>query len=95
MSISRDEVLRVAALARLDLDEAELRAMVADLGSILDYVKHLDRITGDGAPAGEEGGGTPLRVDRVEAGLEPGAATGIAPVSENGLFKVPPAFEEG
>ncbi|MCS6798056.1 MAG: Asp-tRNA(Asn)/Glu-tRNA(Gln) amidotransferase subunit GatC [Myxococcota bacterium] len=44
MSISRDEVRRIAELARLELDEPTLEALRADLARILDYVAELDTV---------------------------------------------------
>lgn len=42
--ISEDEVLRVAHLARLDLDNAEVGALTDQLSSILDYVNQLSEL---------------------------------------------------
>jgi aspartyl-tRNA(Asn)/glutamyl-tRNA(Gln) amidotransferase subunit C len=94
MSISRGEVERVARLAHLELSGEEIEMMIRDLNGILDYVECIERVNVEGIdPAGLETGGTPLREDRASAGLEPGEATGGAPMAERDLFKVPPAIE--
>ncbi len=44
MSLTRDEVQRVALLARLELTQAELDRMTEQLGKILDYVDQLGEL---------------------------------------------------
>jgi aspartyl-tRNA(Asn)/glutamyl-tRNA(Gln) amidotransferase subunit C len=44
MSISEDQVRRVATLARLKLDAAETTRLAADLSRILDYVDKLSEL---------------------------------------------------
>lgn len=44
MPISREEVEKVAVLARLLLSEEELQKMTRELGAILEYVAQLDRV---------------------------------------------------
>ena len=49
MSIGRDEILHVARLAELAVNEADLDRLVAQLNGILDYVSRLDQVPVDGA----------------------------------------------
>ena len=44
--ISREEVEKLANLARLELDEAQKASIAKDLGNILDYVKQLKEAEG-------------------------------------------------
>ena len=44
MKISREEVLRVAELAHLELSEAEVAKYLTQLDSILDYVAKLNAV---------------------------------------------------
>jgi len=44
MTISRDDVLRVAELANLDLTEAEIETYGAQLASILSYCEKLNEL---------------------------------------------------
>ena len=45
MKITKDEVLHVARLARLDIDEADTERFADQIGTILDYVDTLNRWT--------------------------------------------------
>ena len=44
MAISREDVLHVSRLARLDLSEADVDKLTGELGSILEYVSKLDEL---------------------------------------------------
>jgi aspartyl-tRNA(Asn)/glutamyl-tRNA(Gln) amidotransferase subunit C len=94
--MDRDEVRRVAALARLEIPEARLDRMAAELSRVLDFVATLDRLDLAGlepsvlAPAGGR-----LREDRVdlERRLTPEQALAMAPEREGDCFLVPPIVE--
>ncbi|MDQ3137399.1 MAG: Asp-tRNA(Asn)/Glu-tRNA(Gln) amidotransferase subunit GatC [Gemmatimonadota bacterium] len=47
MSIGRDEVLHVAKLAELAVDDADLDRIVGHLNRIVDFVTQLDQVPGD------------------------------------------------
>jgi aspartyl-tRNA(Asn)/glutamyl-tRNA(Gln) amidotransferase subunit C len=47
MSITIDQVRKVALLARLELTEADLAAMAVELGEIVDYVDQLAALSLD------------------------------------------------
>lgn len=95
MSISNDEVLHLARLARLQLTVEEVEGLRGDLEAILAYADRLE----DVSRAREEGEEPPstLRADEVKRGLAPGEATRSAPSASGGLFRVPPVLggEEG
>lgn len=44
MKITKEEVLHVAHLARLDLDEASIEKFVGQIGDILEYVDQLRQV---------------------------------------------------
>ncbi len=44
MAISREDVLHVSKLARLELTEAEVDKFTVQLGDILDYISKLDEL---------------------------------------------------
>lgn len=48
MAITRQEIEKVALLARLRLTEAEIEAMAAELGQILAYVDQLAQVDTEG-----------------------------------------------
>jgi aspartyl-tRNA(Asn)/glutamyl-tRNA(Gln) amidotransferase subunit C len=97
MAITRDDVLHVARLARLDLSEAEVERMVHDLGRILGYVQDLSSVDTSGvAPmAWVAVEAAPLRTDRVEAGVERPLALRGAPRASDDSFAVPGFDEAG
>ena len=48
MSLSADEVRKVADLARLEISDAELETMARQLNAIVDYINQLQQINTDG-----------------------------------------------
>jgi aspartyl-tRNA(Asn)/glutamyl-tRNA(Gln) amidotransferase subunit C len=48
MKITKEEVLHVAHLARLDIDERNIDALAGQIGKILEYVDMLGRVDTDG-----------------------------------------------
>ncbi len=48
MSISPDDVLKVALLSRLELASEEVETMTAQLGAILEYVEQLQELDTEG-----------------------------------------------
>jgi aspartyl-tRNA(Asn)/glutamyl-tRNA(Gln) amidotransferase subunit C len=50
MTISRDQVLHVARLARLKLTDDEVERMQGELSSILDHIETISELDLDGVP---------------------------------------------
>ncbi|MFI5010103.1 MAG: Asp-tRNA(Asn)/Glu-tRNA(Gln) amidotransferase subunit GatC [Solirubrobacterales bacterium] len=48
--IDRDEVLHVARLARLRLDEDELESMAGELSAVLDHIAKIGELDLEGVP---------------------------------------------
>ena len=48
MKITREQVLYVANLARLDMDETAVDAVAGQIGTILEYMEKLNEINTDG-----------------------------------------------
>jgi aspartyl-tRNA(Asn)/glutamyl-tRNA(Gln) amidotransferase subunit C len=48
MSLSADEVRKVADLARLEISDAELETMARQLNAIVDYINQLQQVNTDG-----------------------------------------------
>ncbi len=48
MAITRDEVLKIAELAKLHFDETEIDAFVSRFQRILDYIEQLEEVNIDG-----------------------------------------------
>jgi len=97
MAITRDDVVHVAKLARLELSEAEIERMVRDLGTILEHVAELSRVdtTGVAPTAYVAVESAPLRPDTVVPGVDRELALREAPRQEDGGFAVPAFVDEG
>ncbi len=96
MTISREEVLKLASLARLEVDEASVERLTGDLGKFLDYVKLLDELDTSNVPptAQVTVDHAPLRADEVRKGLSKEAALAQAPRADQVGFLVPGFVDE-
>lgn len=97
MAITRQDVMHVAKLARLDLDDREIDRMVKDLGRILEYVAELGTVDTNDVPptdylAVEQ---APMREDRILPGVDREIALSQAARQEDGGFRVPAFVDEG
>jgi len=95
MSIDRDEVRRIAELARLEIDDDAVDRVAAQLSSVLEFVATLNSMDLEGCePSVFAPADAPPRAD-VPNGrrLAPEVATAAAPESEDGYFLVPPIVE--
>ena len=93
--IDRDEVLHVARLARLQLDEEELEPMARELSAVLDHiatiaeldledVAPMTHVVADAMPAHPK-----LRADEPRDSLPREVALTQAPAVSEGGFSVP------
>lgn len=89
--ISREEVERVVALARLALDEELLDAMQRDLDAVLGYAEALAGVDTEGVEptAHVIPLATPLRDDLPEPPLDAELAVAGAPDASGTAFRVP------
>ncbi len=89
--ISREQVDRIAELARLSLDESEAQAMERDLGRILDYVAALQELDTEGVEPTAQATllQTPVRPDEACEAMDPELAIANAPESDGTAFVVP------
>lgn len=94
--ISRDDVAHLAGLARIDLSDAELDHLAAELPAILQHVASVQEVAGDDVPAMSH----PVPVDNVfredvvRPSLTPEAALAAAPASDQQRFLVPKILGE-
>jgi aspartyl-tRNA(Asn)/glutamyl-tRNA(Gln) amidotransferase subunit C len=95
MKITKEEVGRVAALARLSLQEEEKDLYAKQLDQILSYIEKLNELNTDGVePTSHSMPITnPMREDVVKESLSQEAALSNAPEKEQGCFKVPKIIE--
>ena len=93
--ITRDEVEKVAALARLSLDDEAAERMASELDQILEYAQTLSLVdTTDVEPTAHAIPlPTPLREDRASPPLDPELAVANAPEHEGFAFVVPKVIE--
>jgi aspartyl-tRNA(Asn)/glutamyl-tRNA(Gln) amidotransferase subunit C len=91
MKITKDQVLYVADLARLDLDDASIDRFADQIGTILDYVDKLNEVDTDGIrPTSHAISLTnAFREDQQNEHLERDQALENAPEKEDGSFIVP------
>ncbi|BBD07159.1 Asp-tRNA(Asn)/Glu-tRNA(Gln) amidotransferase subunit GatC [Desulfovibrio ferrophilus] len=91
MSITRDDVTKIAKLARLDLPEEKLDTFAAQMGDILAYMDELSQVDTDGVeplytPVEHV---TRMRTDEVRKDFEREDILGNAPQSDGSHFIVP------
>lgn len=95
MSLDADEVKKIAYLARLKIEEADIPGYVSNLSNILDLVAQMNAV--------DTAGVTPmshpldavqrLREDVVTEGNQRERFQAIAPKTEDGLYLVPQVIE--
>ena len=95
-TISRDEVARLAKLARLALTDDELDSFAGQLDSILAYVGQIQAVDVTGvAPTGNPLSDVNVtRADEVGHSLTQAEALAEAPAAEDGRFAVPQILGE-
>ena len=94
-TIDAAEVMRIATLARLELEENEVEMLARDLGSILSYVHKLDELDTTGVEATTHAVEltTTLREDKSEPGLDVELGLRQAPERLGDGFGVPKIIE--
>lgn len=94
MQLSREEIQKVAVLARLEFAEDELDAFAEQLGGIVEFVDQLSEVDTDGV----EEMAHPLdvhsvvRPDVLSAGLSREEALANSPSHDGECFQVPPVM---
>lgn len=91
MSVTNDEVRKVAELARLAIAEERLPALVGELNRILRHMDVLSKVkTGQSVPAeGVGAAGTPLRPDTGHSVPLERPIADFAPAVRDGFLLVP------
>lgn len=94
MSLSAEEVRKVADLARLELSEADVETMARQLSAIVDYINQLQQVNTDGVE--------PLahaldlhdvfRADVSAQSLSEDEALANAPARKDNFYSVPAVF---
>jgi len=95
MSLTADDVNKIAYLARLGIDKQDIEAYAKDLSGMLDLVAKMSNINTDDVapmahPLDQE---QRLRTDQVTETNQREAFQTIAPQVEAGLYLVPQVIE--
>lgn len=95
MSLSEDDVRRVARLSRVAVDAAQLPRLCQDLSRILDLADQLQAVDTQGVlPMAHPGAeAVALRPDQVTETDRRAAYQAVAPQVEAGLYLVPKVIE--
>lgn len=91
MSVTRDEVLRIAQLAELDVDDDALPELADQMSRILDYVAQLSAVPANGTVKTFVPGPDAIRF-RLDEVMPSPLAFGpeeFAPAFKEGFFVVP------
>ncbi|MEX1000360.1 MAG: Asp-tRNA(Asn)/Glu-tRNA(Gln) amidotransferase subunit GatC [Thermodesulfobacteriota bacterium] len=96
MKISKDDVVKVAELARLEVTEEETAIFTEQLGNILEYIEKLNELDTDNVEPTSHvlDISTPLREDKVVKWLSIEEVLQNAPESEDDFFVVPQVIED-
>ena len=100
MSVDKTTVAKIAALARIKMDDVELERMVPELNGILDWVEQLGEVDTSGIEPMTAVIPNTLRLrddvidaDPLTAGGKRDAILANAPAAEHGFFGVPKVIE--
>jgi len=91
MSVSREEALRIAQLAELDVDDAALPELAEQMSRIIDYVAQLSAVPANGTVKAFVPGPDAIRFRADEVNPAPLAfgPAEFAPAFKEGFFLVP------
>ncbi len=93
--MNRNDIEKIAHLARLEVSEQECAAYAEDLSRILGLIEQMNAIeTGHVAPMAQaETTGLRFREDAVTMNGDPDRLLALAPASAHGLYLVPRVIE--
>lgn len=95
-AITRDDVAKVASLARLTLSDEELDTFTGQLQSILDHAREVEALDLEGVPPTSHPYplSSVMRDDVVKECVDRDEVLAEAPAAEDGMFRVPPVLGE-
>ncbi|AXK38756.1 Asp-tRNA(Asn)/Glu-tRNA(Gln) amidotransferase subunit GatC [Crenobacter cavernae] len=95
MSLTHEDVARIAKLARIKVSGAEIEAVGADLNRIFGLIEKMNAVDTDGIEpmAHPQDVSLRLRDDAVTASNRRDAFQAVAPQVEAGLYLVPKVIE--
>ncbi len=95
MSLQKEDIEKIAHLARLAIDETDIPDYARNLSNILDLVERMSAVDTDAVTPMAHPLDMPqrLRADEVSEGGQRERFQQIAPQVENGLYLVPQVIE--
>lgn len=95
MNLSREQVVQIAELAKLDLTDAEIETYAGQLSAVLDYASRLDQLDTEHIPptANVLPLHSVMREDVVRPSLPRATAVANAADAVNGQFRVDAVLE--
>jgi len=95
MSLSLDDVRRIAHLARIEVTDAQAQATLAQLNDIFAMIEQMQKVPTEGVEPMSHplGGAQRLRDDVVTERDERETSLRNAPEQQDGLFLVPKVIE--
>lgn len=95
MSVTKDDVRKVARLTRIAVPEERLEPLANELSSILDWIEQLNEVDVEGIQpmTSVVAASLPMRDDIVTDGNIQDQVLANAPKSEDGFFVVPKSVE--
>ena len=96
MKLSREEVIRIAELAKVGLTETEIDRMSRQLSDILDNFEILKKVNTEGVPPTAQPNAlyNVMKGDIVEPCLSQGEVLANAPCREDDFFRIRAVLEE-
>lgn len=95
MSVTKDDVKKVARLSRIAVEDERLEALVGELNGILGWIDQLNEVDIEGVEpmTSVVEASLPMREDTVTDGDKVEDVLANAPKSEDGFFVVPRSVE--
>jgi aspartyl-tRNA(Asn)/glutamyl-tRNA(Gln) amidotransferase subunit C len=95
LSLDRETIVRIAKLARIDVEDSEIDGLASELNNILDWVETLNSISTEGVEpmVGVGVSKAPLRMDNNNDGDIAEAVLANAPDPAPPYFTVPKVIE--
>lgn len=95
MSVTKDDVRKIARLSRIAVPEENLDALAEDLSGIMGWIEQLNEVDIEGVEpmTSVVAAKLPMRDDEVTDGSIQDQVLANAPKSDEGFFVVPKAVE--
>lgn len=90
MSVTKEQVLKIAEVTRIDLSDEQIEKLLPKLNSVISEIKKLDEVDTEGVEpiAQITGLKNIMEEDVVRAFADPAALVQCSPLAEGGFVKV-------